>query len=298
MSERLDVRKTYKLFIGGKFPRSESGRSYEVDRQQGPLPRQRGDGLAQGRPRRRRRRAQGVPRLVGRPRRTTAARCSTGWPSCSRAAARSSSTRSPPARASRAARPRRVVDAAIDRWVWYAGWSDKIAQVHGLGQPGRRAVLRLLGAGADRRRGRARPAGLVAARPGLGGRAGDRHAATPSSSWPARRGPLPAVTLSEVLATSDVPGGVVNVLTGRTAEVAPWLASHMDVNAIDLAGAAEADRRRPARSRPPTTSSGSLRPERADWTRTPDLTRLLRPPRDQDGLAPDRGLTLPIASRR
>jgi acyl-CoA reductase-like NAD-dependent aldehyde dehydrogenase len=55
------------------------------------------------------------------------------------------------------------------------------------------------------------------------------------------RRPLPAVTLGEVLATSDVPGGVVNILTGRTAEVAPWLASHQDVNALDLSGAADAD---------------------------------------------------------
>ena len=102
--------------------------------------------------------------------------------------------------------------------------------------------------------------------------------------------PLPAVTLSEVLATSDVPGGVVNVLTGRTAEIAPWLASHMDVNAIDLAGA-------------PEGSATELQVAAAD-----NLKRVLRagahrlgghararpaaaPPRDQDGLAPDRRLT-------
>ena len=86
----------------------------------------------------------------------------------------------------------------------------------------------------------ARAAGVVAARPGLGGRAGDRHRQHRAWCCASEERPLPAVTLAEVLATSDVPGGVVNVLTGRTAEVAPWLASHMDVNAIDLAGAPRA----------------------------------------------------------
>jgi acyl-CoA reductase-like NAD-dependent aldehyde dehydrogenase len=86
--------------------------------------------------------------------------------------------------------------------------------------------------------------------------------------------PLPAVTLSEVLATSDVPGGVVNVLTGRTDEVAPWLASHMDVNAIDLAGAADA-----AATELQVAAADNLkrvlRPQRTDWTATPDLHRML-----------------------
>ena len=83
--------------------------------------------------------------------------------------------------------------------------------------------------------------------------------------------PLPAVTLGEVLATSDVPGGVVNLLTGHTAEVAPWLASHMDVNAIDLAGAGDA-RPPTSRSPPPTTSSGCCAP-------TPPGSRTGRPTR-------------------
>jgi acyl-CoA reductase-like NAD-dependent aldehyde dehydrogenase len=71
--------------------------------------------------------------------------------------------------------------------------------------------------------------------------------------------PLPALTLGEVLATSDVPGGVVNILTGRQAEIAPWLASHMDVNAIDLAGA-------------PAESVAALEVAAAD-----NLKRVLRP---------------------
>jgi acyl-CoA reductase-like NAD-dependent aldehyde dehydrogenase len=87
------------------------------------------------------------------------------------------------------------------------------------------------------------------------------------------RRPLPAVTLSEVLATSDVPGGVVNVLTGRTAEVAPWLASHMDVNAIDLSGAgALADDLALAAAE---NLKRVVRPPEADWALTPRLDRML-----------------------
>jgi acyl-CoA reductase-like NAD-dependent aldehyde dehydrogenase len=89
--------------------------------------------------------------------------------------------------------------------------------------------------------------------------------------------PLPAITLSEVLATSDVPGGVINVITGRTAEVAPWLASHMDVNAIDLVGAAEGDlvalEVAAADNLKRVLRADAARD--ADWTRTPGLERLL-----------------------
>jgi acyl-CoA reductase-like NAD-dependent aldehyde dehydrogenase len=95
--------------------------------------------------------------------------------------------------------------------------------------------------------------------------------------------PLPAVTLSEVLATSDVPPGVINLITGRTAEIAPWLASHQDVNAIDLAGAADADslvwgdlERAAAENvkrvlRPAGDGAEAVEP---DWMRIPDLTRI------------------------
>ncbi len=95
--------------------------------------------------------------------------------------------------------------------------------------------------------------------------------------------PLPAIDLAECLATSDVPGGVVNVVTGRTAEVAPWLASHRDVNAIDLTGAADAEGSSGATSswRPPRTSSGCCAraasgPDAVepDFEADPDLSRL------------------------
>jgi acyl-CoA reductase-like NAD-dependent aldehyde dehydrogenase len=88
------------------------------------------------------------------------------------------------------------------------------------------------------------------------------------------KAPLPAVTLSEVLATSDVPGGVVNMLTGRVAEVAPWLASHMDVNAIDLVGA-DAATLVDLEVAAADNLKRVLRPTPVNWTREPDLSRML-----------------------
>ena len=135
------------------------------------------------------------------------------------------------------ARAGTTVDAAIDRWVWYAGWTDKIAQVAGSSNPV---------AGPYFNFSTPEPTGVVAAlapqTSSLLGLvsvlapilcAGNTVVVVTSADRP-----LPAVTLSEVLATSDVPGGVVNVLTGRAAELGPWLADHLDVNAIDLTGAA------------------------------------------------------------
>ncbi len=122
-----------------------------------------------------------------------------------------------------AADARRTVDAVIDRWVWYAGWPDKVAQVAGGANPVAGpyfnfapAESSLLGL-----------ASVVAPVIATG------NAAVVVAS---QDRPLPAITLSEVLATSDVPGGVVNILTGHTAELAPVLAGHFDVNAIDLTG--------------------------------------------------------------
>ena len=264
----IDVRKTYKLYVGGTFPRSETGRSYEVTDRKGRFL----ANAAHGAPARTPATPSSPPARrspAGRARpRTTAARSSTGSPRCWRAGAASSSTRSAPARASRAQgrgrRRRRDRPLGLVRRVVR---QDRPGARRG--QPGRRPVLRLLGARADRRRRRPRAAGVVAARPGLGARAGDRHRQHRRRARPASSAPLPAVTLAEVLATSDVPGGVVNVLTGRTAEVAPWLASHMDVNAIDLAGAPAPTRRPTWRSPPPTTSSGCCGRERDRLGRRP-----------------------------
>jgi acyl-CoA reductase-like NAD-dependent aldehyde dehydrogenase len=134
-------------------------------------------------------------------------------------------------------RARATVDAAIDRWVWYAGWPDKLAQVVGATNPV---------AGPYFNFSIPEPTGVVAVlAPQQSSLLGLVSVVAPvlvsgntvvvTSSY---LRPVPAVTLAEVLATSDVPAGVVNILTGQLADTAPWLASHMDVNGIDLAGAA------------------------------------------------------------
>ncbi len=235
MSDRLDVRKTYKLYIGGKFPRSESGRSYEVTDSKGRF-------VAN---------AAMASRKDARDAVVAARKAFPGW-----SAATAYNRGQVLYRVAELLEGRRgqfvdevgageglsrskaeaAVDAAIDRWVWYAGWSDKIAQVHGSSNPV---------AGPFFDFSTPEPTGVVALlapqESSLLGLVSVVAPAIVSGNTvvvlASENAPLPAVTLGEVLATSDVPGGVVNVLTGRTAEVAPWLASHMDVNAIDLVGA-------------------------------------------------------------
>ena len=126
-----------------------------------------------------------------------------------------------------------AVGRSIDRWVWYAGWADKIAQILGSVEPGRRAVLQLHDPRADRHR-RARRARSGRRSSGLVSRlgpvlAGGNVAVVLASE--AR--PLPAITLAEVLATSDVPGGVVNILTGYRKELVPVAGAHVDVDGLD-----------------------------------------------------------------
>ncbi|GAA4375341.1 aldehyde dehydrogenase family protein [Nocardioides caricicola] len=136
-----------------------------------------------------------------------------------------------------ASKAEKVVDEAIDRLVWYAGWADKITQVVGNANPVAGPFFNL---------STPEPTGVVAVlAPQESSLLGLIGVVAPAivtgntvvvvSSYDR---PLPAVTFSEVLATSDVPGGVVNILTGSAATVGPWLASHMDVNAIDLTGIA------------------------------------------------------------
>jgi acyl-CoA reductase-like NAD-dependent aldehyde dehydrogenase len=240
MSEagRLAVRKTYKLYIGGAFPRSESGRSYVVHGSDGGF-------LAN---------AALASRKDARDAVVAARKAFGGWSGATaynrgqvlyRVAEVLEGRRAQFADEVRQATGGSLdeafteVDAAVDRWVWYAGWADKIAQVRGGANPvagpyfnfslpeptGVVAVL------APQDGPGAALLGLVSVvAPAIVG--GSTAVVVASEEYP-----LPAVTLSEVLATSDVPGGVVNMLTGRVAEIAPWLASHMDVNAIDLAGA-------------------------------------------------------------
>jgi acyl-CoA reductase-like NAD-dependent aldehyde dehydrogenase len=237
MGERLEVRKTYKLFIGGAFPRSESGRSYEVTDAKDRF-------LAN---------AAQASRKDARDAVVAARNAFAGWSGATaynrgqvlyRVAELMEGRRGQfvaevaAVEGLTARRAEVVVDAAIDRWVWYAGWSDKLAQVLGSSNPV---------AGPFFNFSLPEPTGVVAVvAPQESSLLGLVSVLAPVvvsgntvvvlSSY---ERPLPAVTLSEVLATSDVPGGVVNLLTGSAAEVAPWLASHLDVNAIDLAGVDE-----------------------------------------------------------
>jgi acyl-CoA reductase-like NAD-dependent aldehyde dehydrogenase len=181
-----------------------------------------------------------------------------------------------------AARARATVAAAIDRWVWYAGWTDKLAQVLGGLNPVAGPYFDISAP---------EPTGVVAAlAPQSSSLLGLVSVVAPivvsgNTCVVVTSGarPLPAVTLSEALATSDVPGGVINLLTGQAAEIAPWLASHRDVNAIDLTGAAGADGvvwgdlevaaadnvKRVLR--PGGNGATAVEP---DWTITPDLRRV------------------------
>ncbi len=234
---RLAVPKTYKLYIGGKFPRSESGRVYEVSTAEGVF-------LAN---------AAKASRKDARDAVVAARAASSGWAGATgynrgqvlyriaellegRRAQFVQELRLSEGLSESAAQ--KQVDTAIDVWVWYAGWADKYVQVAGNGNPvsgpyfnistpeatGVVAIIAPQGSSL---------LGLVSViAPVLV--SGNTVVVVASE-----RAPLAAISLSEVLATSDVPGGVINVLTGSVSEIAPWLASHADVNALDLAGAGE-----------------------------------------------------------
>lgn len=235
MSARVPVKRTAKLFIGGAFPRSESGRSYEVAAHDGTP-------LAYAAQASRKDLRDAVVAARG------AFGTWSGMTAYNRGQilyrvaelmeGRRSQFRDELADAG-AADPDRGVDAAIDRWVWYAGWADKIAQVAGGTNPVAGPYFDFTIPEPTGVVGIVAPAhqsllGLVSRlAPAIVG--GNTTVVLASE-----RSPLPAVSLAEVLATSDVPGGVVNILTGHTAELVPWLASHMDVNAIDVTGVPEA----------------------------------------------------------
>jgi acyl-CoA reductase-like NAD-dependent aldehyde dehydrogenase len=269
---RVDVRKTYKLFIGGAFPRSESGHSYVVTDSKGKF-------VAN---------AALASRKDARDAVQAARKAFAGWSSRSaynraqilyRVAEVMEDRRPQFVEAVRqsegltAARAEKVVDESIDRLVWYAGWADKITQVVGGANPVAGPYFNL---------STPEPTGVVAVlAPQESSLLGLVSAVAPVivtgntvvvvSSYDR---PLPAVTFSEVLATSDVPGGVVNILTGAAATVAPWLAAHMDVNAIDLTGVAgDADL---ARNLEIAAAENLKRVRRApaaepDWTQDPRI---------------------------
>ena len=230
---RLAVRKTYKLFIGGAFPRSESGRTYQI--------RAAGDAMVN------------VARASRKDARdaVVAARAAVAkWSGATaynrgqvlyrvaemldgRAAQFAAEVGA--AEQVSGAQASALVDAAIDRWIWYAGWPDKVAQVAGGANPV---------AGPYFNFSVPEPTGVVAViAPPASSLLGLVSVVAPVIATgnaavvvASQDRPLPAITLAEVLATSDVPGGVVNMLTGFTGELAPVLAGHMDVNAIDVTG--------------------------------------------------------------
>src|SRR3954466_5291664 len=217
---RLPVRKTYKLYVGGKFPRSESGRTYEAQ----------GANVARASRKDLRdavRIARGaVPKWAGM---TAYNRGQVLYRIAEMMEARHAEL------ADFCSGPKEV-ERSIDRVVWYAGWADKLAQVLGSSNPVAGPYFNFTVPEPTGVVGILAPpepalAGLVSrlAPAIVGGNTTVVVASEPH--------PLAAVELAEVLATSDVPGGVVNLLTGPRDELAPWLAGHMDVNALDLAGA-------------------------------------------------------------
>jgi acyl-CoA reductase-like NAD-dependent aldehyde dehydrogenase len=231
---RIAVRKTYKLYVGGQFPRSESGRSYVVRAADGaPL----ANAVRSSRKDLRDaiRTARGaVPGWAGK---TAMNRGQVLYRVAELMEGRRAQFVDEVARAEglSASGAEAVVERAIDRWVWYAGWADKISQLFGTVNPVGASYFNFTFPEATGVVGVVAPEsssllGLVSrVAPAVVG--GNAVVVLASESRP-----LPAVTLGEVLATSDVPGGVINILTGLRRELVPIMASHMDVNAIDTWG--------------------------------------------------------------
>lgn len=268
---RLSVHKTYKLFIGGAFPRSESGRTYQVVGADGGF-------LAN---------AALASRKDARDAVVAARKAFPGWSGATAYNRGQVLYRVAEMLESRAAQfadevatvegcsaqeARHHVNKATDRSVWYAGWADKVAQVTGAANPV---------AGPYFNFSVPEPTGVVAV------------IAPPESSLlglvsvlmpvivtgntavviASERAPLPAISLTEVIATSDVPPGVVNVLTGRAAELAPVLAAHMDVNAIDISGIAIDTRAELERLAADNVKRVFAAAD--DWAAEPDIRRML-----------------------
>ncbi len=272
MASRIEVRKTYKLYIGGAFPRSESARTYEVADTRGRF-------LAN---------AALASRKDARDAVVAARKAQPGWAGATaynraqvlyRVAEVMEGRRAQfveevsRAEGLTARRAEGVVDASIDRWVWYAGWADKLAQVLGSTNPVQGPYYNF---------SVPEPTGVVAViAPQESSLLGLVSVVAPvvvsgnaAVVLASEDRPLAAITLSEVLATSDVPGGVVNLLTGRVAEVAPWLAAHMDVNAIDVAGVDDIDLRRELEVAAADNVKRVRRPDTLDWTADPGLSRI------------------------
>ncbi len=280
-AERLRVRKTYKLYIGGAFPRSESGRSYPVRASSGEL-------LAH---------AAQASRKDLRDAVLAARKAFAGWSSATAynrgqvlyrvaemldgrreqfatqvAEAEMSAAEVAATEGGSSAAALAQVDAAIDRWVYYAGWTDKYAQVVGGTNPV---------AGPYFSFSLPEPTGVVGVvAPQDSSLLGLVSVLAPVVAMgntavviAAEARPLPASSFAEVLATSDLPGGVVNLLTGFTAELAPWLAGHRDVNALDLTGVALAERKA-LQIKAADNVKRVFAPGPMDWSSDPGTSRL------------------------
>jgi len=281
---RLSVQKTYKHYVGGAFPRSESGLVYEV------TDRRTGDWLANA-PRGTRKDARDAV--------AAARRAAPGWSGATaynrgqvlyRAAEMLQGRRAQFAEEVAAAegvglkKAAALVDAAVDRWVWYAGWTDKVAQIAGSANPVAGPYFNL---------STPEPTGVVAV---LAPQSGTGHSllglvsvlapviATGNTAVVALSpgAPLPGLSLGEVLASCDLPGGVANLLAGRTEDIAPTLASHSDVNALDLTGANPDEGSGSARALEVLAADTLKRvrrpapaPDGEDWTAAPGTDRLL-----------------------
>ncbi|MYY84450.1 MULTISPECIES: aldehyde dehydrogenase family protein [unclassified Streptomyces] len=272
MSDRLSVFKTYKLYVGGKFPRSESGRVYEVTDSK--------DNWLANAPLSSRKDARDAV--------VAARKAQAGW------AGRTAYLRGQilyrvaemlegrkeqfvrevaEAEGLSKSKAAAVVDAAIDRWVWYAGWTDKVAQIVGGGNPVAGPFFNLSSP---------EPTGVVTVvAPRESSFLGLVSVIAPVIATgntavviASEDSPLPALSLGEVLATSDLPGGVVNILSGRTAEIAPSLAAHQDVNAIDLAGVEDAVLAKELEAAAADNLKRVVRPQPVDWSADPGTHRL------------------------
>ncbi|WP_435602417.1 aldehyde dehydrogenase family protein [Streptomyces sp. bgisy130] len=272
LTGRLSVFKTYKLYVGGKFPRSESGRVYEVTDSKGTW-------LAN---------APLASRKDARDAVVAARKAVGGWSGATaynrgqilyRIAEMLEGRRDQftaevaAAEGLSKAKAAAQVDAAIDRWVWYAGWSDKVAQIAGGTNPVAGPFFNVSAP---------EPTGVVAVlAPQESSFLGLVSVIAPAIVTgntvvvaAAENAPLPALSLAEVLATSDLPGGVVNILSGRTAELSAPLAAHQDVNALDLAGADD-ELATALEKAAADNLKRVLRPAPVNWTADPGTARLL-----------------------
>ena len=268
---RAEVRKTYKLYVGGAFPRSESGRSYAVADAKGRF-------WAN---------ASHASRKDVRDAVVAARAAFPGW------SGRTAYNRGQvvyriaevlegrreqfeaeirTAEGLTAARARAYVDAAVDRLVWYAGWSDKLAQVVGGANPVSGPYLN---------HSAPDPSGVIGVVAPDGPLLGLVSVVAPVIATgntcvvvASEPHPLTAITLGEVMATADVPGGVVNLLTGPRAELAPWLASHLDVNGLDLTGVDDPELARNLEIEAAQNLKRVLRPRPEDLLATPALDRM------------------------